>query len=139
MAVDSGWRCYYHPDFLENSLEVIETILIHELYHLLRNHHTRRGSRDPLIWNIAADCEINDDLIEAGHSFKELDVPLPQKLGLPKGKLAEEYYEALTHQRGASKKFQSLTGRLQTSTTPFFYNSFARFQSLTGRLQTRAG
>ena len=109
MAVDSGWRCYYHPDFLENSLEVIETILIHELYHLLRNHHTRRGSRDPLIWNIATDCEINDDLIEAGHSFKELNVPLPQKLGLPKGKLAEEYYEALTHQR-ASKNGQGQGG-----------------------------
>ncbi|WP_268642952.1 DUF2201 family putative metallopeptidase [Nocardiopsis sp. EMB25] len=68
---------------------------IHEVSHLLRDHHGRadrfRAVRwaDPLRANIAHDCEINDDLVADG-----LDLPsgavLPSTLDLPEGLLFEE-------------------------------------------------
>lgn len=70
----------------------IGAVLIHEILHWLRDHgEKRRKNRDPRLWNMACDAEINDDLVRM-----KLDLPgepiLPSSFKLPDGLTAEEYY-----------------------------------------------
>src|SRR5215813_9183468 len=57
MAVDSYWRLYYNVDWLtRHSVEENAALLIHEVSHLLRDHHGRRktaGVTDYRRWNTA--------------------------------------------------------------------------------------
>lgn len=97
-AVDRGWRLYVDPERLAAwSIEEIGTVLVHEVHHLLRDHATRavRSGVDESQarrWNVAADLEINDDLLD-------LVLPpggcLPQALGVDEGELAETYFALL--------------------------------------------
>ena len=89
------------------SVEEIAAVLIHEVSHLLRKHGSRRDRLkiDPMLWNRAADAEINDDLYDARlklPSFKNADgsvdrpiVPQTHKPKLPTGLTAEEYVRLL--------------------------------------------
>lgn len=43
--------------------------LVHELYHKILLHVTRRGSRDPYIWNVACDYVINAAMKNNGFNF----------------------------------------------------------------------
>ncbi|MEU0613183.1 vWA domain-containing protein [Streptomyces albogriseolus] len=101
MAVDRYWRCYASPAFVAaTSLEELAGVWVHEVSHLLRDHHGRgdrvaraRGIDGPgerLRMNIAADCEINDDVYGDGLPQPE-DVVLPGALGLESGLLMEDY------------------------------------------------
>jgi predicted metal-dependent peptidase len=107
LAVDMKWNLYYNPEFTESlSREHLETILVHEIMHLLRLHHVRavNVSAYPMIWNFAADAEINDDLKADGMKMPP-DLVYPSTLetpdhpkGMPDNMLAEEYYaELLKH------------------------------------------
>jgi predicted metal-dependent peptidase len=71
-------------------------VLIHEAMHLLRLHADRfdKIKGDAQLWNIAADCEINDDL-QAARLPLPNDGCFPNKLGLDEGLTAEEYYRLL--------------------------------------------
>ncbi|MFG3003580.1 vWA domain-containing protein [Streptomyces calvus] len=101
MAVDRHWRCYVSPAFVDR-MPVVELagVWVHEVSHLLRDHHGRsdRVARvrelhrpaERLRMNIAADCEINDDVYGDGLP-RPADVVLPQTLGLPAGELMEDY------------------------------------------------
>ncbi|MEW1636048.1 VWA-like domain-containing protein [Streptomyces sp. NPDC093801] len=101
MAVDTHWRCYVSPLFVARTpLEELAGVWVHEVSHLLRDHHGRgeryareHGEQGPgrrLRQNIAADFEINDDIYGDG-------LPMPagavraSLLGLPEGLLMEEY------------------------------------------------
>lgn len=101
MAVDRYWRCYVSPAYVARlPLEALASVWVHEVSHLLREHHARgdrlaaaRGTAEPadrLRFNLAADCEINDDTYD-----EELSTPpgavLPALLGLHSGRLMEEY------------------------------------------------
>lgn len=105
MAVDAHWRCYVSPAFVAATpVEELAGIWVHEVSHLLRDHHGRAdrlarehglaGPADRLRINIAADCEINDDVYGDG-----LPVPggvvLPSALNLRPGELMEEYLTGL--------------------------------------------
>jgi len=97
MAVDRRWRLYVDPDVLRQwTVQQAGAVLIHEVNHLLRDHAGRAevlgvGDGDAMAWNLAADAEINDDLLD-------LRLPLPGgpvtpgSLGCPKHRLAEEYF-----------------------------------------------
>lgn len=91
-AVDDGWRWYYGTEVPFTPREQI-TVLFHEVNHLLRKHPQRMGAKNPKVWNIAADAEINDCFPPT------LDVPdnivFPKKFKLPDGKLSEWYYERM--------------------------------------------
>ncbi|MEV0613643.1 VWA-like domain-containing protein [Nonomuraea sp. NPDC050404] len=101
MAVDKHWRCYVSPAFVaRSSVQKLAGVWVHEVSHLLRDHHGRsdrvaaeRGLSGPgerLRMNIAADCEINDDVF--GHGLaRPADAVHPKKLGLPAGELMEDY------------------------------------------------
>ncbi|MFI7321316.1 VWA-like domain-containing protein [Streptomyces venezuelae] len=101
MAVDRHWRCYVSPGFVDRTpVEELAGVWVHEVSHLLRDHHGRsdrvageRGLDGPgerLRMNIAADCEINDDVFGEGLVRPEGAVG-PSMLGLPEGELMEDY------------------------------------------------
>ncbi|MGW2305260.1 vWA domain-containing protein [Streptomyces sp. NPDC001809] len=101
MAVDRYWRCYVSPRYVRRTpVEELAGIWVHEVSHLLRDHHGRgdriareRGLTGPgarLLMNIAADCEINDDVFGDGLPMPE-DVVTPDSLGLASGELMEDY------------------------------------------------
>jgi predicted metal-dependent peptidase len=65
MAVDRHWRCYASPAFVaETPVPELAGVWIHEVAHLLRDHHGRAerlpaaDQRDRLRVNVAQDCEI---------------------------------------------------------------------------------
>jgi predicted metal-dependent peptidase len=104
-AVDKFWRLYYDPN-LSWSLDQQVTVLYHEVMHVLRNHAGRAGQRDHMLWNIAGDAEINDDIIGEGKwEFPGTPVT-PNAFNEPDGQLAEAYYEKLMQQ--AQQQLQQL-------------------------------
>jgi predicted metal-dependent peptidase len=101
MAVDRYWRCYVSPGFVDRTpVEELAGVWVHEVSHLLRDHHARSdrfarqqgltGPAERLRMNIAADCEINDDVFGDGLVRPEGAVR-PQSLQLPDGELMEDY------------------------------------------------
>ena len=98
MAVDTRWRLYYNEDWVKaHSVEETAAVLIHEVSHLLREHGARRQAaavKDERLWNTAADCEINDDLLGEGLPLPD-NPPTPQRYGLENGENAETYYRKL--------------------------------------------
>lgn len=94
-AVDKYMRLYYNPIMFNFcSPDELLAVLIHELQHILRDHHERgEGFTDKKKFNFAGDMEINDDLTA---NFKGLKLPdwavFPSIYNLPDDKLAEWYY-----------------------------------------------
>lgn len=85
------WNPYW---FLKLPVDTRTTVLMHELWHPARLHGIRRGTRDPVWWNIAADHRINNDLLDEGYSFDGLIPCLDRKY---RGDVVEEeIYEDLT-------------------------------------------
>jgi len=95
MGVDKKWRLYYDPKVADEwSVDEIEAVLYHEVLHMLREHHNRLLNYPHRIANIAADAEINDDILKEG--FKLPDRPVtPESINMQSGLLAEEYAEEL--------------------------------------------
>lgn len=102
LTVDRHWRLYYDDAALQRmSIEEAAGVILHELDHLLKRHHKRAkslvGEGQWEAWNYATDAAINGDL-------KAQDIPLPdgvvypERLGLPDGLSAEEYFRKLTEQ-----------------------------------------
>jgi predicted metal-dependent peptidase len=61
----NGFNIVYHPDFvLKQSDAAIRFVLCHEVLHCVGDHMSRRGNRNPLLWNYAADYAINPILIK---------------------------------------------------------------------------
>ncbi|MBV1850200.1 vWA domain-containing protein [Catellatospora tritici] len=105
MGVDRHWRCYANPRFVaETPVDQLAAVWIHEVAHLLRDHHGRADRlpvadrRDHHRLNIAQDCEINDDLLADGLPLPESRVD-PKALGLPIGQLFEQYLPSLPNTR----------------------------------------
>ncbi|GAA0287128.1 VWA-like domain-containing protein [Streptomyces polychromogenes] len=103
MGVDRHWRCYVSPAFVERTpVPELAGVWIHEVAHLLRDHHGRADrlpaadQRDPLRINIAQDCEINDDLLADGLRLPEGRME-PGRFGLPAGGLFEGYLPGIPH------------------------------------------
>ncbi len=106
-AVDRHMNIYFNPETvikmresvpkLADFVQQLGFIWIHEIAHILREHSARADDQkaDALLWNIAADFEINDG------EWQGLKMPelfpglLPQNHELPNGKLAEWYYHEL--------------------------------------------
>ncbi|HOQ91012.1 MAG TPA: hypothetical protein PLX03_12800, partial [Candidatus Hydrogenedentes bacterium] len=98
LAVDMWWRLYYDPAVIQRwSVEELSGVLYHEISHLLRDHASRMKDFDRTAANIAADAEINDDLLAEGVKLPGQPVT-PATIGQPDGLLAEEYYAALEKQ-----------------------------------------
>lgn len=101
-AVDKYWRLYVDPAMLGTeqgwSIPTAGCVLLHEVGHVLRDHAARAEAVacpvDHTMWNIAADAEINDDLLAAGVRLPE-GVVTPTGIGCEDGHAAEVYYRHL--------------------------------------------
>jgi predicted metal-dependent peptidase len=71
LAVDQGWRMYYNPEFvMQQSPEVLATMVLHEAMHCVLQHGARFGalkqqSQSHNLWNLAGDANINEVLDQA--------------------------------------------------------------------------
>ena len=102
LAVDRWWRLYYDPATVQEwSVEELTGVLYHEIWHLLRGHPERATtiSAEPMAWNIAADAEINDDILGETNALNlPKGVVTPEAMGWDPNLLAEQYYELLKRQ-----------------------------------------
>lgn len=117
LPVDRSWHVYLDPEVLAD-LDVPTTgyWLVHQVSHLLRHHADRcpfgggadgssplnRTSEVQRRWNVAADAEINDDLV-AGGAGRPASAITPAMLGLPDAWTAEQYWDALVSPDQAPK------------------------------------
>jgi predicted metal-dependent peptidase len=99
MAVDAYWRLYYNESWMTtHTVEENAALLIHEVGHLVRDHEARKkaaSATNARLWNTAADCEINDDLVNEGLPLPG-NPPQPGAYGLETGSTAELYYKELS-------------------------------------------
>jgi len=59
-AATDGRNIYWNPRFLQSlTPREVLGVLLHEVLHAALLHTVRRGIRDPLLWNIAADIVVN--------------------------------------------------------------------------------
>lgn len=97
MAVDKYARLYFDPK-AEWKREAYETVLYHEVCHLLRDHAGRGDAigvtdNEHQDWNICGDAEINDDInAEDKEAVWPFEVVTPSQMGWPDNEMAEEYY-----------------------------------------------
>jgi len=80
--------------YLQYSRREAIFIDIHEILHITYCHHLRMGNRDPGLWNIACDIEINQ-LISSTITTLPSGALMYYHFDLPKGLTAEEYYSIL--------------------------------------------
>lgn len=80
-----GVKLVYNPGYImERTPEEIGYLILHEWYHVMLLHHTRRGERDHSKWNRAGDYEINNLL---------KDLP---RVTMPKGVLYDPKFDGMT-------------------------------------------
>lgn len=102
-ACDRYWRVYWDPKQAEEwGIKASAGVLIHEVWHLLRNHSSRADhislDYDKQTWNLAADCEINDDLRHDNILKEDIGIH-PSDFNMPNNLTAEEYYGLLNNRR----------------------------------------
>jgi predicted metal-dependent peptidase len=103
MAVDEYCRLYFDPAFVESrDLNHLAFVVLHEAIHVWGRHAKRalrllgeKPARDRLeIWRKAVDAAVNDVLEQSGLCCPEEGIT-PAKLGLPRNRTPEEYFELL--------------------------------------------
>jgi len=73
----------YNPEFIDKlSNAELKAVICHEVLHIAMLHPFRRRSRDPFLWNVAADFAINAIVRDAGFT-------------LPEGALINEKYKGM--------------------------------------------
>lgn len=94
-AATDGRRFYYNSEFINKMpLKQVEFLVGHEVLHAVYDHMGRRDSRDPKVFNIAADFCVNADLIDQriGEKITVVGMLYDPKY---KGMSAEEVYDDL--------------------------------------------
>lgn len=126
MGIDRHLRLFYHPAVLQWPEKDLVGVLYHETLHVLREHEMRlerfnqvrvgRGERPTqrLAENVAADLEINDDVMEeisCGLVASLPDPLLPAKYGFSDGEPMEVYYNLLEKQAQEQRAKQKKSGQ----------------------------
>ena len=99
LGIDEGWRIYASSEHLESlTVEGVAVELIHAVNHVLRDHAQRArntgvNADTAVVWNVAADCEINDDLYY--DDLLDDTCLLPEIFGLDDCLPAERYWRHL--------------------------------------------
>ena len=82
-AATDGKRHYWNPEFVMRlSQNELLGVQAHECEHDARHHGTRRGSREPVEWNVSADYSINQDLIAEGFTLPKDALIDPRYAGM---------------------------------------------------------
>lgn len=104
-ACTDGNAVYFDIAFLSSlSPEERIFVLAHEVWHAVLLHLTRRGNRNPTLFNIATDKEVNYMLKEDGLT-PPADLCFPDEKEV--GKCAEEIYEMMLKSHKQNQKQQS--------------------------------
>lgn len=83
-AINERGDFYYNPKFIENcSDKELKGLVCHEILHLAYQHLFRVQNRDRIIFNIASDLKVNQELLTS----------IDRSLELPKGGLIPHYGE----------------------------------------------
>lgn len=116
MAVDTGWRLYYSPDFvISESAEALATVLLHECMHCMLEHGRRFealpiAQKNNMIWNLAGDCAINQVLDDARMPWTEV-TPVRyinvEEEGVDRSMSTEAAYRTMVAYRAAHPEKQS--------------------------------
>jgi predicted metal-dependent peptidase len=94
-AATDGRTFWYNSEFIGRlSLKECEFLFGHEVLHVVYDHLGRRGDRDPVLSNIAADYCVNGDLIDYNIGQKITTVPILYDRKY-KGMSFEEVYDDL--------------------------------------------
>lgn len=116
LPVDVRWHVYLDPEALgATDVPELGFWLVHQVSHLLRHHAARspvgdadrraglgpgaRRSAADVAWNLAGDCEVDDDLT-AGELVVPQQAATPATFGLPDGRTAEQYWDVLRPRSG---------------------------------------
>jgi len=92
---------FFNPKFIADlSPAKVKGTQAHETEHDARHHSTRRGNRDPRLWNEACDYEINPDLIDEGFELPEGFLYREDFRGL----VAEEIYRILQNEKAKKRQ-----------------------------------
>ena len=97
--ITNGTRIAYNPAFVDGLTPAeLEGVLAHEVLHCALGHHGRRGTREPELWNKAADFAINPIVLKNGLALPEGVLIDPSFDNLS----AEEIYARLNRNGGGS-------------------------------------
>jgi predicted metal-dependent peptidase len=106
-AATDGRNLYYNTQFFNAmSNKEIEFVIAHEILHCVYDHMTRRDSRNPMLYNIAADYIVNNLLVRDRIGEKPKIVDCFQDFKYD-GWTSEEVYDSLfeeAKQRGEELK-----------------------------------
>lgn len=92
-AATDGRRIFYNPDYFGGlSGPELTGVLLHEVLHCAYLHVTRRGRREPLRWNIAADYVVNSMVPEVEGAELPAGVLVSNRY---EGRRVEEVYDML--------------------------------------------
>lgn len=104
MGISKYGHLYWNEEFVKslNNVE-LQYVLCHEVLHIAKGDPFRVGKRDKMIWNIAADCVINDMLNQEGFTApknglipdRDGKIVFNKKTYKVRGKTTEELYEDL--------------------------------------------
>jgi len=84
MGVSADGWLIYKKEFVDKLTESeLIGVIVHEILHLSMLHLTRRGSREPTIWNVAADICVNHIVKTNGYA-------------LPNGCIISDYHNNIT-------------------------------------------
>ena len=107
MATD-GVRLIVNPSFADSLTDPeLRGVLAHEVMHCALGHMSRRGARDPELWNDAADYAINLLLIDSGFVLPHGALINRQYDGMT----AEAIYNLLSNESSSKNKPQSGQGK----------------------------
>jgi len=103
MCVYESGRCLYNKNWVENlSPDEVISVLAHEAMHVALLQISRRGNRDPLIWNIAEDIVTNYILYK-----DDFTLPTDCVFDYELGQLSvEEAYDKLKNQSDLIYRYQ---------------------------------
>lgn len=82
-AATDGQDVFWNPEFLRKLTPAeLSGVLLHEVLHAALLHVVRRGERDPVLWNIAADIVVNGMIAaeaqRGGGGVGQVTLALPQ-------------------------------------------------------------
>jgi len=113
-GVDKHLRLFFDPKCDEWGVDGVASVLYHEVSHVLRGHAERGeacniGPEELMLSNIAADCEINDDLVDEGIKFPTPPAT-PGMFGMKDKLFYEEYLAELRKKVTKTKTSVSVPG-----------------------------
>lgn len=107
-AATDGKRYYWNPKFVIKQSKIgLRIVCTHEAWHAIYTHPTRRGFRNPKLWNIAVDYIVNGTCMD---DFKSRDMPAAENFEKHLGKFMTlpQYAELLKNPWGKIKGFEDL-------------------------------